>query len=289
MTQDEILNVLDNCNDGYYCSFVWLGDVYSYLIDSRLNVFLSDNNSWAIAIERLGYNPRAGRITLDINYHGNCLTNLEYCNGRPTSDYSVYPIDEDNFEETIDGECLKPEARYWLVRGQQVPLSHNKQDYANANIALKEYEPNEIGIEEAGRLLVNQNSALFRATDSELYKSIPADLKKILVLDEWFHKDFQLQIQPTVTEDHLRPAYNHLNGNIPGIGDITFESFVQLARQQQIMNDEWNREIWENNRPSSYETWQLLAKVISTKDSAQYKPRLKPNTHWINWPDSGSM
>lgn len=176
MTEEEILNTLDNSNDGYYCSFVDLGHVYSYLIDVRLNVFRGDNDRWAIAIERLGYNPRVGAIVLDINYYGNCLTNLEFYNERQTSYYSIHPIDFDNFNETIDGESLKSDAKFWLVRGQQVPLSHNKQDYTNTGIELKEYEPNEISAEEVGRLVVSQNRDLFRATDSELYKSIPTDL-----------------------------------------------------------------------------------------------------------------
>jgi hypothetical protein len=288
MNEEEILNTLDNSNDGYYCSFVDLGHVYSYLIDARINVFRGDSDRWAIAVERLGYNPRAGAIILDINYYGNCLTNLEFYNERPTSYYSIHPIDVDNFNETINGESLKSDAKFWLVRGQQVSLSHNKLDYTNAGIELKEYEPNEISAEEVGRLVVSQNRDLFRATDIELYKSIPTDLKKILVIDEWFHKDFQLQISPAMTDEHLRQTFE-FNKNLTGLGGMTFENFTQSFRLQEILSDDWNREIWENNRPSSYETWQLIAKVIMSNDPKQYKPTLEPNTHWINWPDSGSM
>lgn len=106
------------------------------------------------------------------------MTNLEYYNERPSSYYSIHPIDFDNFNETIDGEILKSDANFWLVRGQQVLLSHNKQDFADAGIGLKENEPNEISVEEVGRLVVSQNRDLFRATDNELYKSIPTDIKK---------------------------------------------------------------------------------------------------------------
>jgi hypothetical protein len=206
----------------------------------------------------------------------------------PTNYYSVYPIDTDNFNEAIEGEALKSDAKFWLVRGQQISLSHNKQDYGDAGIKLKEYEPNEIRAEEVGRLVVLQNRNLFRATDNELYKSIPTDLKKILVLDEWFHKDFQLQISPTMTDDHLRQTFE-FNKNLTGFAGLTFDGFAQSFRQQAILSDDWNREIWESNRPSSYETWQQIAKVIVTNDPKGYKPTLEPNTHWANWPDSGSM
>lgn len=288
MTVEEILNTLDNSNDGFHCSFVDLGNVYSYLIDARLNVFSGDNERWAIAVERLGYNPRAGAIILDINYYGNCLINLEFHNERPTSYYSVQPIEFDIFNETLDGESLKSTAKFWLVRGQQVSLSHNKQDYVKAGIGLKEYGPNEISAEEVGRLVVSQNRDLFRATDNELYKSIPTDLKKTLVLDEWYHKDFPLQISPTMTDEHIRQTFE-FNKKLTGLDGMTFESFAQTFRQQEILSDDWNREIWENNRPSSYETWELIAKVIVTNDPKQYKPTLKPNTYWGNWQDSGSM
>lgn len=32
-----------------------------------------------------------------------------------------------------------------------------------------------------------------------------------------------------------------------------------------------------------------VSKVITTGDPTVYKPTLEPNTHWTNWPDSGSM
>src|SRR5436190_23898079 len=109
LTEKDILDNLDNCNkQGYYCSFIDLGDAYSYLIDCRLNIFRGkDGQRWAIAAERLGYNPRAGGILLEINYFGNCLINLEHYNGQDTNSYRMTPVDWDSFNQTIDGEVLK--------------------------------------------------------------------------------------------------------------------------------------------------------------------------------------
>ncbi len=287
MKEEDILQVLDNCHDGYYCSFVDLGHVYSYLIDTRLNIF-RDNFRWAIAIERLGYNPRAGTIILDIHYFGNCLINLVYYNEKPTNYYSIYPIENDNFNETVDGECLKVNAKFWIVRGQQVTLSHNKQDYLDAGIELKEYEPNEISIEEAGRLVIIKNSNIFRATDQELFKSIPLELKKILVLDEWFHKDFSMQNLPVLSEDRLKEVYD-FNKNLTGEAHMDFDTFSSSYKNQEKLFERINKNNWKKSRPSSYETWKQIAKVIVTNDINNYKPTLKSNTHWKNWPESGSM
>jgi len=291
LSEKEILENLDNSNkQGHYCSFVHLGHAYSYLIDCRLNIFRSDDGArWAIAAERLGYNPRAGGILLDIIYFGNCLINLEHYNGQDTNSYSVTPVDWDSFNETIDSEILKADGEFWIVRGEKVVLSRHKQDYQNAGIELNEYQPDEISAEEVARLAVIKHRDLFRATDKELYKSIPAGLKKILVLDEWYHRDYVETIQPQISDAHLRYTYE-FNKNLAGAQDyMDFESFATLFRQAEQRNDEYNQQQWQDNRPGSYETWQQIARVIVEGDTAHYRPTLAPTTHWKFYPDSGSL
>ncbi len=123
ITVDEILTTLDNSNKDTYNFFVSLGEPYSYLIDVRLNVFRSDNGQWAIAVERLGYNPRGGSVILDIYYYGNCILPLESF-GNPTNSYSVLPIDVNSFESTVnDNEAITATAKFWMVRNEPVPLS----------------------------------------------------------------------------------------------------------------------------------------------------------------------
>lgn len=287
--EDQILSRLDNYKLGYYCQFIDLGHVYSYLIDCRLNVFKGNNNDWAIVAERLGYNPRGSGILLDICYFGNCLTNLEIYNSQNTNYYTVTPINWNDFFETADGEILKPNAKFWDIRGKQIELSHNKQDYKNAGIELMELNQGEIRLEEVGRFLITKHRDLLRATDEELYKSISKDLNKILVIDEWYHRDFNEIVQPTISDEHLRTTYE-FNKNLSGGQDyMDYQSFATMFRQQEQSNHNFNQSQWQDNRPSSYETWQLLAKVIATGDTSFYKPALQPNTHWKNWPDSGSM
>ena len=289
ITEEKILAKLDNYKLGYYCQFINLGHVYSYLIDSRLNIFKGENDNWAIAAERLGYNPRGSGIMLEIYYFGNCLINLEHNNGQDTNYYTVYPINWDDFNNTVDGEVLKPDAKFWNIRGKQIKLIHEKQEYLKAGIELKEYEPNEISLEEVGRLLITKHQSLFRAKDEELYKSIPKELKKIFVIDEWYHRDFNEIIQPTISDEHFRKTYE-FNKNLAG-GEYPFdyETFASIFRQQENSNSEYNQNQYQENRPSSYETWQLIAKVIATGDTTFYKPLLKANTHWKNWEGSGSM
>lgn len=288
MTEDQILTALDNYKWGYYCHFIGLGHPYSYLIDCRLNVFTA-SDQWAIAGERLGYNPRADRIVLEIFYFGNCLKNLGEYNGQDTNYYQVYPVDDDLFYDTTVGEVLTPNGRFWRVRGQEVALSHQKEDYAAAGIDLKEYEPGEIMVEEAGRFVVTQHRELFRATDPELYKSIPPNLAKILVLDEWYHRDFNEIDQPAVSDEQLQASYALTKRFSQNQEGMDFDQFVRLFREQEQRTESHNHDQWQDNRPSSYETWQLLARVIVAGDASVYQPTLTPNTHWKFWPESGSL
>lgn len=286
--EKNILDALDNSNsESQYNLFIPLGHPYSYLIDCRLNLFRSDNGEWAIAGEKLGYNPRSGYVELEIYYYGNCLKELEEINGSYSNVKHVYPIDIKNFEATTDGESLKHDAKFWLVRGQQIPLLHNKQAYKKAGINLKEYEPDEIGLEEAARLAIINHRSLFRATDAELYKCIPDNLRKIMVLDEWYHKDYEQTIIIS-SESSFKNTYE-FNKNIFEQQRISYETFVEMMKQQNKESKKANKDNYNNNRPSSYETWQLIAKVISQSNPVLYKPTLKSNTHWKNWPYSGSL
>ena len=278
MNAFEVLNTLDNYNVNEFWSFFSLNHPYCYTIDSRLNVFTGPHNAWAIVCEVLGYNPRAGCITLELTFLGNCLINLPITNNKSSNVRRVIPVDWDQFEETIDIETLKPGAVWWMVRGEKVPLSHNKKDYTDNGIELQELEnPNEISIEEAGRLIILKYADLFRATDEELYQSLPDNLNKILVLDEWHHQEFYLQL--SMFED---PAFLSLF-------DKGEEPVKEQIRKQRAQTEQYNQEEWDKNRPSLYETWQQIADVIATGDVSLYRPTIKPNSHWKNWPESGTM
>lgn len=287
ISETHVLETLDNARNGIYNTFIYLGDPSAYLADARLNIFRNNNDQWAIAAEKLGYNPRADAIILEISYYGNCLVNLEEYNGHQPNYYQIYPVDYDSFDRAHETECVKPGAEFILVRNKPVKLNHNKEDYEKAGIPLRELEPGEIHWSEAARLLVTEHRELFRATDDELYKSIPRELNKILVIDEWYHRDFEVVVQPPISEDQLRNSFASMQ-NLTGAVNMDFETFKSMVGFEQKVTSSWNTTQWKDNRPSSYETWQLIAKVIATGDPSAYQPTLAPNSHWKNYPDSGS-
>jgi len=296
-TEQEILSALDNYRNGLDPAFVELGHPYVYPIDSRINVFRNTADQWALAIEVLGYPPRGVSISLEITYYGNCLINLEYTSNYYSNTYAVYPITLESFDRTIEAECLKPEADHWVVRGEKIKLSHARKEYEDAGIFLKELESGEIAAEEAGRLLVTQYRDLFRVTNDELYKSIPGGLQKILVIDEWYHRDFYQNnfdiadlTSHLATESQLNEVLGEQIDRFKeaGLSEEQIKKAFDFHAHDQTRKVH-NKEEWLSNRPGSYETWQLIAKVLATGDTTLYKPTLTPNSHWSNWPDAGSL
>lgn len=112
LTEKDVLDILDNYRNGYDPAFVQLGHPYVYPIDSRINVFRNNKGQWALAIEVLGYNPRSVPIGLEITGYGNCLTNLDDNGASASNAYSILPIDEESFNNTIEHENLKSDAKY---------------------------------------------------------------------------------------------------------------------------------------------------------------------------------
>lgn len=73
---------------------------------------------------------------------------------------------------------------------------------------------------------------------------------------------------------------------------------ASLAELMKI--DEWYHRSWYymhgssdpgpvGDAPSSYETYRLIAAVLASRDPSRYRPTLKPNSHWTNWPQAGSL
>ena len=55
---------------------------------------------------------------------------------------------------------------------------------------------------------------------------------------------------------------------------------------------EWHHQSYYREygvKPSEYETYKLIADILISKDTSKWKPTLKPNTNWRNWPRAGYM
>ncbi|MDX3226325.1 DUF7003 family protein [Streptomyces sp. ME19-01-6] len=190
-----------------------LGHVYYYAVDARMRLY-RDEERWALIVEAVGYNPRAGNLIDKRHVYGNCLTV-----GEPGLLDEDFLQRLDNMDEVHDGE--------WNYAG--IPLIVRGRALEVA------VEPG-VRMWDACRALVPAHRDLLLADEAELRARIPADLPELLRLEEWHQPE-----------------------------DVCEEP------------------------PSESETYRQIAEVLATGDPARYRPTLKPNTHWSNWPESGWM
>jgi hypothetical protein len=178
------------------------------------------------------------------------LINLEEYNNHKINSYSADPIKWRNYQAATEDELLNPAAETITVQGTQVKLTHDKTAHEQAGIKLVEYEPGRITMDEVGRLLVRDHGALFRATDQELYKSLPADLQKILVLDEWHRRDFRQSRVVEATGPKVEEIHKTSQQSLKASG----LSLADLAAAMQVQNERTthqNQEAWENDHPAA--------------------------------------
>jgi hypothetical protein len=60
--------------------------------------------------------------------------------------------------------------------------------------------------------------------------------------------------------------------------------------EELLVLDDWNHpDLAAREQPSGSETFQQLARVLASGDTGEYRPSLPGNTHWVHWPEGGTL
>jgi len=178
-TVDEVLSQLDQAASD--SRFPMLDNGYYYPVDQRLHAF-GDSTRWAMVIETLGYNPRAGNLIDVLEKFGNCV-------GTAGAENDDFLSRLDNYKELWD---LEGKGRPWtdttglVVRGTRVPFRAGLPANLEPWDLLREVVP--------------RDRLLFLATEAELRKRIPSDLPRLLLLEDWHHPDLLKGEKPSASE-----------------------------------------------------------------------------------------
>jgi hypothetical protein len=208
--KEEILSQLDASARGF--TFPMLDSGYVYLADARLSAY-RDETRWALIIEVVGYNPRAGG-------HGgvcNCLYCYGNCLRRPpgTADEDFLCVTDDGpdgptFDDEVDGD-IREGAGTIRIRDRIVPLDLAPEALTGKGIELE--DPPRITGAELLRSLVPEHRGLLLATEEELRGRVPTDLPLILRLDAWRHPDLAGDELPSESEAFKLIAEVLVSGN----------------------------------------------------------------------------
>jgi hypothetical protein len=196
-TPKGILDIFDACGEAF--TFPMLDNGYVYLAAGRMSVFALPPD-WALVFEIFGFSPRAGLPDTSIVTFSNVLRNRDapsqyvsqeaydaYIRNNPANDFrAILPIEEGDWQDSDDAECVSPTAATLVLRGQQVVLP-SLADYERLGIELS--SPPSVQVFELCRALGMLYREPVLATDAERRVSVPDSLPKLLVLDEWNHPD----------------------------------------------------------------------------------------------------
>ena len=195
-TQTDILNDLERYDQETYHFFIDLEHPYFHTAGSRLTLF-ADEKRWAIVFEKSGYSNSGYRGEIELAYFGNCLINLQSegsSEGYTSNMKTVVLIDNEEMEriENDTDELVAKHIKQVKVRDTMLDIEQEKSVYIQKDITDSVYDnpENLIDIPSLIRYLDEQHSMLFRATDSELRKCLPADLPKLMHIDQWHHEAY---------------------------------------------------------------------------------------------------
>lgn len=91
-------------------------------------------------------------------------------------------------------------------------------------------------------------------------------------------------------------GFELLRSLLPEHRDLLFATEEELRQRVPpdlpclLRLDEWyHPNLCDGELPSDKETFQMIADVLASGDSAHYAPTKPPNTHWSNWPKGGTL
>jgi hypothetical protein len=100
----------------------------------------------------------------------------------------------------------------------------------------------------------------------------------------------ELSDPPNVLGHELLRWMARRYGNLLFAGDDWLRAHIRYPMPLFLRLNEWHHpDIFRGERPSESESFRLLADALATGDIARYAPTIAPNTHWSNWPESGSQ
>ncbi len=234
--------------DVKYNFFLDLENGYCYVASSRIHLY-ADSTRWAIVFETAGYETRSFDAEITLNYIGNCID---------------YPIDK-----YPERSYITNSSRIILIEGAEFERIENKEGSDSETFELIDQNIKEIKIRDK-YVSFDNNYKNYEKTGIEIrdYDN-PKNLIDFKNFVRFLNETDPVSIN--ATEDEI---LKHIPKDLPKL--MTIDKFHFVSAYEKT------------NPPSNQETYKLIAKILTTRDTTNWKPTQKSNNHWKNW-DSGSL
>lgn len=156
------------------------------------------------------------------------------------------------------------------------------------------------GTDNANFLYITCNNSDNSTFDEEYLESLNPEAKTMILQGKEINinhnREFYLNKGIELEEHDKIFVWEFMRGLEPEYNK-EFEATEKEIRER-LPNDlpkileliEWNHPDCANSElPSRNETFKQIAKVLATGKADFYKPTNKPNNHWKNWPDGGTL
>lgn len=248
LKEQEILNALDDLKTPYHQMFPQLDNALQCPISSRIHLF-GDQNKWAIVFEILTYDITGYTCSSNKYFFGNSLNKDK-----------ITKTHNGGIDNLITDMIVSPD----VLEKMRIILEQNLKSETisiNGKIYKIETDINEYKTHK----ILNQ---FFKTPEKSV--DVVAALRLLASKDKSFlnspESDFKKYLSPNT---------------LPKI--MTIENWHHKNYIYNVYTKKF-----DGSKPSSYETFQQIAKVLTTKDVNYWKPTLTPNNHWNNWPNAGN-
>ncbi len=136
--------------------------------------------------------------------------------------------------------------------------------------------------------------------DADFQGYLNPDIKSILIKGEKIMIPKSVEFYESQGIRLEEPSKIYIWEFLRGIRQYHRESF--FATEEEIRKripfniplilklEEWyHNDLAAGEQPSEIETFQMIASVIEKGNIELYQPTKKPNTHWSNWPEGGTL
>jgi hypothetical protein len=249
-TKEDILKDLEDLHP--YKQLPDFEHPYLHTAGNRITLF-ADSTRWAIVFEKTGYGEGA---ELELTYFGNCLISQskQGLYGQYLSNSSYFSLITTKELASIEVGSEQEFSGLISKGAKQVKV---RDTYVPIEHDVKKYEQQKIKIQDFDnpkRLIDFASLVRYLAEENpDLFRATDAELRSLLPKD--LPKLF------VIDNWHHKPYYVFPDGVNKPFGV----------------------------KPRDYETYPMIADILVTKDTTKWKPTLKPNNDWRNWPRAGSM
>jgi hypothetical protein len=247
---------------------------YNFHVDQRLSAY-ADDARWVLVIEQLAVNPRSWKagIHTTVYYHGTGIVLPPQPGWKDIPVQRVTVLEDGPSGPLLEADSCQDvnlKATDVTIRGQVVPIRTDPNYYWARKIEVPALTNEKIDGWIAG------------------LNRLPPDVA------EHARRNYE-EMRSKVGKFRLQ-TWHLARGLVPEYRDVLLateaERRLGVAAELKLLLqiDEWDHpRLLDGELPRSSDAFKSIAKVFAHGDPSLYCPPHSPNTHWSNWPRSGSL